>query len=165
MTRKSRLTSPAVSAAPRAAKAHEPPSLGRMLLLAVALFALALPIIGPLNDHHFAERAHNHDHVYLNGHPVAHYHAYDGLARHAHLRSATLSSRADTGDRSGDILYLTAAVGLTLAALNAPSHPAPETLRPPPLAEAADNPLERFSDRPVRTRGLNVLPPLPPPII
>ena len=151
---------------PGPSRAGATPSLGWMLLLAVALFSLALPVIGPLDDHHFAERAHNHDHIYLSGHPVAHYHAYDGLARHAHLGSATPSSPADTGDRSGDIIYLTAAAaGLTLAALNAPSHPAPETLRPPPAVEDADNPLERFSDGPLRTRGLSILPPLPPPLI
>ncbi len=151
---------------PAPSQAGATPSLGWMLLLAVALFSLALPIIGPLDDHHFAERSHNHDHIYLNGHPVAHHHAYDGLARHAHLRSGMPCSHTATGDRAEDILFLTtAAAGLTLAALNAPSHPAPETLRPPPPAEDADNPLERLSDRPVRTRGLNVLPPLPPPII
>ena len=58
-----------------------------MLALAAALFALALPIVGPLDDHHFAERSHSHDHIYLNGMPVAHGHAYDELALHPHRES------------------------------------------------------------------------------
>ena len=80
---------------PAPSQAVAPPSLGWMLLLAVALFSLALPIIGPLDDHHFAERAHNHDHIYLNGHPVGHHHAYDGLApaRPSPVQDAILTYR------------------------------------------------------------------------
>ena len=137
-----------------------------MLLLAAALFALALPIIGPLDDHHFAERSHTHDHIYLNGGAVAHNHAYEGLALHAHRGSEPQLSQPAGWQPERDVLYLTPAVaGLTLSALNAPYHPAPESLRPPPASDGRDNPLERFLPSSSRTRGANIPPPLPPPII
>lgn len=137
-----------------------------MLLLAAALFALALPIVGPLDDHHFAERAHNHDHIYLNGAPVAHGHAYEGVARHAHQETGSQFLQSSGRENAGDVMYLApAAAGLTLAALNASYHPAPESLRPPPPPEGRDNLLERFAPSSGRARGTNVPPPLPPPVI
>ena len=137
-----------------------------MLLLATALFALALPIIGPLDDHHFAERSHAHDHIYLNGGAVAHNHAYDGLALHTHRESGRQSSQPAGWHQENGVLYLTpAAPGLTLSALNAPYHPAPESLRPPPPPEGRDNLLERFAPSSGRAQGTNIPPSLPPPVI
>ena len=137
-----------------------------MLLLAAALFALALPIVGPLDDHHFAERSHSHDHIYLNGATVAHNHAYEVLALHAHRGSEPLSSQPAGWQQERDVLYLTpAAAGITLSALNAPYHPAPESLRPPPPSSDAANPLERIAPESGRSRGETIPPPLPPPIV
>ena len=150
---------------------HEPPSLGWMLALAAALFALILPIVGPMDDHHFAERAHNHDHIYLNGVRVAHDHAYEGFALHSHQLHSHQESGPQFRQLSGwenasDVLYLApATAGMTLSALNAPYHPAPESLRPPPPSDGRDNPLERFALSSSRTRGANIPPPLPPPIV
>ena len=155
------------------ARAAYPPSLGWMLLLAAALFALVLPIIGPLDDHHFAERSHSHDHIYLNGATVAHHHAYERLALHAHRESEPQLSQSAGWQQAqsagwqqeGDVLYLTpAAAGITLAALNAPYHPAPESLRPPPPSSDAANLLERIAPESGRPRGETIPPPLPPPI-
>lgn len=151
---------------PPPTRAASPPSLGWMLALAAALFALALPIVGPLDDHHFAERSHNHDHIYLNGAPVAHDHAYEGVALHAHQETGPQFLRSSGREDAGDVLYLApSAAGLTLAALNASYHPAPEALRPPPPSQGRDNPLERFAPSSGHARGTNIPPPLPPPIL
>jgi hypothetical protein len=150
---------------PPASTVRQPPSLGWMLLMAAALFALFLPIVGPLDDHHFAERTHNHDHIYLNGVPVAHHHAYEGSPQHPHQESAARFSQPGEYGGQEEILYLApAAAGLTLAALNAPYHPAPESLRPPPPAAKENNPLERYAPGSGRASGESISPPLPPPI-
>jgi len=137
-----------------------------MLLFAAALFALVLPIIGPLDDHHFAERSHAHDHIYLNGIRVAHDHAYEGLSLHFHQETGPQFRQLSGWENASDVLYLApATTGMTLSALNAPYHPAPESLRPPLPSDGRDNPLERFAPSSSRTRGANIPPPLPPPIV
>ena len=137
-----------------------------MLAFAAALFALVLPIVGPLDDHHFAERSHTHGHIYLNGAPVPHNHSYAGLALHSHQGSESRLALPEGWQQESDVIYLTpATAGLTLSALNAPYHPAPESLRPPPPPTNGANPLERCVPGPGRVRGENIPPPLPPPII
>ncbi len=149
-----------------ALREHEPPSLGWMLALAAALFALVLPIVGPMDDHHFAERYHTHDHIYLNGAPVPHNHSYEGLALHAHRAPESQLPLIESWQQGSDVLYLMpAAAGLSLSALNAPYHPAPESLRPPPPPTNDANPLEKRVTGTDRLRGENLPPPLPPPII
>lgn len=164
MVNNSRPTRRADRAADRFARTYTPPSLACMLFLAAALFALALPVIGPLNDHHFSERSHNHDHIYLNGVPVAHEHAYEGSARHAHPDGRPEYSRAALGEPPADIVYLAPTrSGLTLVALNAPYHLTPDSLRPPPPTNAG-NLLQRFDPGSVRVRGASVAPPSRPPV-
>ena len=142
------------------------PSLGWMLVFAAALFALVLPIVGPLDDHHFAERYHTHDHIYLNGVRVDHNHAYEGFALHSHQKSDPQFRQLSGGENASDVLYLApATAGLMLAALNAPYHPAPGSLRPPPPSDGRDNLLGRFAPSSSLTRGANIPPPLPPPIV
>ena len=142
----------------------DPPSLGRMLLLAAALFSLILPIIGPLDDHHFAERAHSHDHIFLNGKPAPHGHAYEN--RRGHLHSAAMRVTYDAGEfRIHSVVYLApATASLLLAVMSAPYHTAPDALRlPTPKSESA-NPLRRFVAATRSRDGADVPPPLPPPI-
>lgn len=135
-----------------------------MLFLATALFALVLPIVGPLDDHHFAERVHNHDHIYLNGAPVAHDHAFGASAHHFHPGPHSPSDQPGDNGWNGDVLNLSPATsGLTLASLNAPCHPAPDSLRPPPPSNQA-NPLERFAPVSDRPGSADLSPPLPPPV-
>ena len=135
-----------------------------MLLLAAALFALALPIIGPLDDHHFAERAHTHEHIYLNGRPVAHGHAYESGLRHRH-EPATRASNDAVTNRTDGVLYLTpATASLTLAVMSAPYHTAPEALRPSAQRAKNANPLRRLADPSFQPDAIVVPPPLPPPI-
>lgn len=158
----------AVRSGPRATipahPAHEPPSLAAMLVLAAALFAIVLPIVGPLDDHHFTERAHNHVHIYLNGAPASHDHAYGIAAQHGHPGPQTRSYPSDVGAWRGDILNLAPATSaLMLASLNAPHHQAPDLLRAP-LPRHQANPLERFTAVPLPARGADLTPPLPPPV-
>lgn len=151
---------------PRGPRVQEPPTFAWMFALAAALFALALPIVGPLEDHHFAERSHSHDHIYLNGMPVAHGHAYDGLALHPHWKSQPDFARPASWATDQAVLYLVpATAALTLAALNGQYHPAPEALRPPPPTDGMDNPLERFAPASNRLQAAIFPPPLPPPIV
>ena len=143
----------------------EPPSLTRMVLLALALFALALPVVGPLDDHHFAERSHTHQHIYLDGKAAEHRHVFDAGLRHWHAGPNNLTADGDAPQRSGGVAYLTdATAGLMLAVMNAPYHPAPEALRPPSAHDDGDNPLSDFSARYHHPEGRCLAPPQPPPI-
>ena len=159
-----RFSSKTPSVAPT--RASNPPSLAWMLALAAALFALALPIVGPLDDHHFAERSHSHEHIYLNGMPVVHGHAYDGLALHPHRESQPeFPGPAGWANGQGVLYLVPATAALALATLNAPHHQAPEPMRPPPPTDGRDNPLKRFSPGSDCPQGANFPPPLPPPIV
>ena len=54
----------------------------RALLSIAAVLALLASSFGPLIDHHFVERQHNHVHIYLGSNEPNHVHAYD--AAHIH---------------------------------------------------------------------------------
>ena len=143
----------------------EPPSLTRTILLALALFALALPIVGPLDDHHFAERSHTHGHIYPDGRPVQHRHLDEYGPGHWHAGQRGLATYGDGWRQRDGVAYFTdATASLMLAVLNAPYHPAPDRLRPPAAHIKGDNPLSGFAARYARPEGQNVAPPLPPPI-
>ncbi len=154
-----------ITSLPTPARASAPPSPGWMLLLAAALFALALPIVGPLDDHHFAERTHTHEHIYLNGRPVPHGHAYENGLRHLHPAAARAGDDGGA-NRTDGVLYLTpATAGLMLTVLSAPYHTPPDALRPPPPKAQNANPLTRYADPTRGPDGADVPPPLPPPVV
>ena len=46
------------------------------------LTALLLPLLGPLADHHFAERQPGHLHIYLAGVPIQHLHDHESFHPH-----------------------------------------------------------------------------------
>ena len=156
------------------ARRHQPvnwaesPSLAWFLMLALAMLALALPIVGPLDDHHFAERSHTHEHVYLDGRPAAHDHAGAGGRVHLHLDRVTLPSHAaDPADRAvgAPVAYFTdTTASLMLAVMNAPYHNAPESLRPAPPKGSGDSPLASFAPPYREPDTVLLLPPVPPPI-
>ena len=146
-------------------EANSPPSLAWMVMLAVALFALALPIVGPLDDHHFAERSHAHGHVYLNGQPAPHDHAGTGSRLHVHIdRPRPASPAADWADGVPVAYFTDATASLMLAVINAPYHNAPESLRPAPPRGSDDNPLASFAPPYREPASVRLLPPVPPPI-
>ena len=129
------------------------------------MFALVLPIVGPLDDHHFAERTHTHAHIYLNGRPVPHGHAYEQGTRHLHGVVERTSDYVGA-NRTDGVLYLTpATASLMLAVLAAPYHTVPDALRPPAPKGRNGNPLTRFADPTHRPDGADVQPPLPPPVV
>ena len=146
-------------------RAADPPSLGWILLLAFALFALALPIVGPLDDHHFAERSHDHLHIYPDGRPTSHEHVGSQALPHPHSERLNVLPNVRRGGLSRDIVYVTdATVSLLLAMMNAPYHSAPEALRPAAPRDKNHNPLGRFARRYEKPEGQSVSPPQPPPI-
>ena len=136
-----------------------------MLLLAFALFALALPIVGPLDDHHFAERSHTHLHIYPDGRPASHEHVGAQALPHPHLGRSGALGYGERNSQSPDVMYLTnAAASFLLAVMNAPYHNAPEALRPAPPRGDGNNPLTPFSVLNRQPSGRSIAPLPPPPI-
>ena len=161
-------------AAARRQRPGKPPSLAALALLGVALFAMALPIVGPLDDHHFAERTHTHQHIYLDGRPAAHRHIYErrGHHLHRHLTPGALAGNAGApasagvGDGAVHTVFLTSGTaGLLLSALSAPCHTAPEALRPPAPRAGNASLLGRFASPFRCPEGVCVTPPHRPPVV
>ena len=158
--------------AARRQRAGKPPSLAALALLGVALFAMALPIVGPLDDHHFAERTHTHQHIYLDGRPAAHRHVYERPRHHLHRHLASVGlagnagAPAGAGDGAAHTVFLTSGTaGLLLSALSAPCHTAPEALRPPAPRAGNAGLLGRFASPFRRLEGVCVTPPHRPPVV
>ena len=147
--------------APRGAPAPVP-GLGYLVMLAAALFALMLPIAGPLDDHHFAERMPAHGHIYPDGRPVPHQHFYQSPAGHRHSPPGVGGDHP--GYDAGAAATLEPAAGLLLAAWSAPYHPAPDALRPPAARGKDDNRRARFAAPFRRGEGISVWPPHRPPV-
>ena len=63
--------------------------------IVIALYALLLPVVGPLLDHHYVEWQHNHAHVYFGAGPGEggyHVHIYDVNGYHGHTPVTDYSS-------------------------------------------------------------------------
>ena len=145
--------------------ATEPPPFLRVALLALALFALAIPIVGPLDDHHFAERSHTHQHLYLDGRPAQHRHPLESNLLHQHAGQLDTRTYGSGRPQLDGVTYFTdAAATLMLAVLNAPLHNAPEAMRPVSPRGRNSNPLAPFAARRPQPEGHSVAPLLPPPI-
>jgi hypothetical protein len=110
------------------------------LFLAAALFALFLPFLGPMLDHHVAERYPYHAHIYFSPTATEHVHFYeDGdLPVHHHEgsnRGAETLPREDSG--KAEVVYLTAndgwgqsATSLAITSLHVDVlYPAPDNSR------------------------------------
>ena len=140
------------------------PGLGYLVMLAAALFALMLPIAGPLDDHHFAERMPAHGHIYPDGRPIPHQHFYQNPAGHQHPPPARVGGD-DPGYDGGAVATLApGAAGLLLAAGSVAYHPAPEALRPPAARGQDGNGRGRFAAPFRRGEGISVPPPHRPPV-
>lgn len=149
----------------RSRQAADPPSLLGVLMLGLALFALILPIVGPLDDHHFAERSHGHGHIYLDGRPVAHQHAFDQGQQHRHGQSFTRNAPTITEPVEKGVSYFTdSAASFFLTVLAAPWNRAPEAMRPPSPTVKDTNLLSPYRAGLRHQPGLRVAPPVPPPI-
>lgn len=141
----------------------------------VALYALLLPVFGPLLDHHFVEWQHDHAHVYFDGPargggPV-HRHVYETAGSHLHRTVAPNSPEIQSGgsfpgstgedSRPGGIAYITSYDGAGSSLVYAPAGPAAESLRFP---DPGDSPLLRgYSPRDIPPPGVFTAPPRKPP--
>jgi hypothetical protein len=76
------------------------------LAVLLALFALCLASLGPVLDHHFAERQPGHTHLYLGAQVPGHLHPYQQA--HTHHQAEAEPSRSD------DTVYLTTHDGIGL---------------------------------------------------
>ncbi len=85
-----------------------------LLLPGLALLALSLTSLGPVLDHHFAERQPSHAHIYLGAQLPDHQHPFQ--MAHAHHGAEEASPLA------GDTVYLTTyhGVGLDLSTAGTP---------------------------------------------
>ena len=71
--------------------------------------AIVLVFLGPAVDHHFAERQHNHSHIYLTISAAEHGHTESHPFEEPHIHSST-----ETGvDAHHGIIYLTSNDGLS----------------------------------------------------
>ena len=108
------------------AKGHQPP-LGSLtgsnplivlarLWLIVAFFALLLPLFGPIVDHHFAERRHDHGHIYLAIPAPDHVHSYQTSHAHSHHTGGFGSSDDNLTDEHtfpNDVVFLASNDGMS----------------------------------------------------
>ena len=95
------------------------------LSVLVAACALLLSFSGPLLDHHFAERQHDHVHIYLGPAAPDHAHPYEVSHVHSHVHDASdvaTGSSPSGHPAPGDIVFLTShdAVGQDFAPVTAP---------------------------------------------
>jgi hypothetical protein len=143
----------------------EPPTRAALPLLAVALLWLTLPVVGPLDDHHFAERTHTHQHIYLDGRPVQHQHLVDSQPDHSHAgRLGSVRSNNNRPDERSVAFFTDSTTSFMLAVFHAEFRPAPERLRPVPPRGDGDNPLSPFTVRYQQPENRSIAPPLQPPI-
>jgi hypothetical protein len=126
----------------------------------VGVLVLLFPSIGPLADHHFAERGPNHEHIYLGEVVPDHVHSFQ--VRHTHDHApATLE--ADSGEYSTadggaeGIVYLTTEDGIG---------PSPGSVAIPSLLEEVFYPDPDDQDSPsgiIHGEGIPAGASIPPP--
>ena len=107
--------------------------------IVIALYALLLPVVGPLLDHHYVEWQHNHGHVYFDGGTGdgwgSHSHVYDFGASHAHLPPTELTGGDETPE---GVTFFARYDGSGGAPIYSPTGPSTESLC---FAGPADCPL------------------------
>ena len=130
-------------------------------LIVIALYALLLPTVGPLLDHHYVEWQHNHGHVYLGGGPsdgqAAHLHIYERGGSHPHIPAESL----DTMPAPEGTAFFTSYDGAGTGLIYAPTGPATESTVFP---DAGDGPLlAAYMPQQVLPEGATTAPPRRPP--
>lgn len=89
------------------------------------LAALLVPLLGPLADHHFAERQPGHVHIYVSGVPVQHLHDHEALHSHTNPAMVLAPFEAQSPTVESSVIFLpqegeglsVSTVGVTLALL------------------------------------------------
>lgn len=72
------------------------------LLALLAVLGLFLPFLGPVVDHHFAERHPAHQHLYLGAAVPEHQHLYQAAHRHHHPINHQPGNHQPSNHRAGD---------------------------------------------------------------
>ena len=99
------------------------------LCLVIALYALLLPMVGPVLDHHYVEWQHNHGHVYFGGgsedgrgyHP----HVYNSSNNHSHATPTGLAGNQTLPER---VAYFSTFDGSGAGPIFSPAGPSTESL-------------------------------------
>ena len=89
------------------------------------LTALLLPLLGPLADHHFAERQPGHLHIYLGGVPIQHLHDHQAFHIHDAPNADPLGVENDSPVLENSVIFMpqegeglsVSTLGITLALL------------------------------------------------
>lgn len=91
-------------------------------VLFLAFFALLLASLGPVLDHHFAERQQAHTHFYFGVQVPDHQHPYQQAHLHPHQPDTAGQSPPSHSDWTGDMVYLTDydGIGLGFATITGP---------------------------------------------
>ena len=130
--------------------------------IVIALYALLLPAVGPMLDHHYVEWQHNHAHVYFGGAPDGagfHVHIYDASGDHGHPPVKAYSRNHTLPE---GVAYFSELDGSGSGPISSPSGPAMDSLTFP---DPGDYPLlAAYGSREVPPLGITVAPPRKPPI-
>jgi len=128
----------------------------------IALYALMLPAVGPMLDHHYVEWQHNHGHVYFDGSSGGsglHVHIYDTAGDHSHLPGTDHSGGHMLAE---GVAYFSGLDGSGSGPISSPSGPAIDSLTFP---DPGDHPLlAAYGNREITPPGVIVAPPWKPPI-
>ena len=129
--------------------------------IVIALYALLLPVVGPLLDHHYAEWQHNHGHVYFGGGPGEtgfHVHIYEARENHGHLPATDYSDGRSIPE---GVAYFSGFDGAGSGPISSPTGPFTDPLTFP---DPGDHPLLAAYGRAEPSRaGAHVAPPRKPP--
>jgi hypothetical protein len=85
------------------------------LLMVAALSVLFMPFLGPIVDHHFAERQYNHGHIFLRSVDVEHIHFYEADHAHDHIHDipATHDSNGpESNELPDEVVFLASQDGI-----------------------------------------------------
>ena len=129
-------------------------------LIVIALYALLLPVAGPLLDHHYVEWQPNHGHFYFGaeGDAVFHLHIYESRGNHGHLPVDYVTEEAGVPE---GMAYLSNHDGLAHGSVYSPTGPA---LQSPCYPDLCDLPLlAPFDPAEGIPVGNNPAPPQKPP--
>jgi hypothetical protein len=130
------------------------------LIVVAALYALILPFFGPLLDHHFAERQHNHQHIYFGATATDHVHFYDLPHPHSHVHDTPATPHGDgTGSTASpnDVISLASHDGV---GHSCPSCSIPSFYLAPEFPDLGDS---RFLLSPTSQDSLPLETVIPPP--
>ena len=128
------------------------------LLLALAI---ALVSLGPLIDHHFAERHPGHQHFYQGSADLSHPHSYENSHPHRYSWVYSTLGSAEEGLEANGIIFLMPSDGIGLAAADIA---VPMTIQAVRFGGTEGNgPPGPHAEAEMALSGAPVAPPAPPP--